>query len=168
MSAPLAHQPLPQQRSSRAGLQLPTALPCPATDPRPHLIPREVPDAQGCPSVPLLPGSWLGVGRAMATRPCHHPPWDSLGSQPLQGPDKFLQVSAEGMESFYLTMRLFAFKCYVGHHRESAVNSRQIQSVLFSGVQNCIFQNRGWPVTFAINHTNVRCCCAPAGTGVKS
>jgi len=48
--------------------------------------PGEVPDAQGCPGAPRLPGSCLGVGRAMATRPCHHPPWDSLGSRPPQGP----------------------------------------------------------------------------------
>jgi len=55
------HQPLPQQHCSRAGLQLPTALPCPAMDPTkpgPYVgpshspvlslpIPRMVPDAQG-------------------------------------------------------------------------------------------------------------------------
>lgn len=44
-------------------------------------------------------------------------------------------AKADGMESFYLRTKLFVLKCYVGHCRESAVNFKQIQSVLFSGVQ---------------------------------
>lgn len=68
---------MPQQGHSPAPHRpaLPQAPPRQAHIPaqaQPIPVPRQGPDAQGWgrPRVPLLPCSWLGLGRALAGRPC--------------------------------------------------------------------------------------------------
>lgn len=75
ISAPQGHRYPLQRCHSRAGLQLPTALPCLATD-HPHLIlfagwcSMHRPELPWCLSVALLMAG--RVGRALAVRPCYH------------------------------------------------------------------------------------------------
>jgi len=90
ISAPWGCQPLPQSSQSRAGLQLPTALPCSAMGPTetgplmgPYPSPASTwPHPQGgaqcpglglsrCPSAALLLAG--AVGWSLAAGPCHHP-----------------------------------------------------------------------------------------------
>lgn len=85
---PWGHQPPPKRHHSRAGLHVPTALPClairptkpsPPAWPQPGPLLREMPDAQGwgCPDAPGC--SWLWLGWVWAARPYHAAlPWGVL------------------------------------------------------------------------------------------
>lgn len=76
-------QPLPQWHCCRATLQLPTALPCPATDPTKliHLWifllalsqPMPQPDVWGLPVPPSYPAPGCSVGLTLAARPWRVP-----------------------------------------------------------------------------------------------
>lgn len=84
-AAPQSCQPLPQWCYSRAGLQLPKALPWLAMGPaKPGPTTGPCPQGSawwrgwGWPGTPKLFCSWLGVGRVLAARSYHHPPGEPL------------------------------------------------------------------------------------------